>query len=65
LGIKDTLLTLGYYRPSPTLSYSTSDEDILFMERPSIINIARSIAGGQSRASVGGKTWSDRWFLAG
>ena len=63
-GFKDTLLTAGYYRPALTLSDTTSDEDIMFMERPSIINIARGIAAGQSRASLGGKTWGDQWFLA-
>ncbi len=63
-GIKNTLLTGGYYRPSLTLSDATSDEDITFTERPSIINVARGIAAGQSRASLGGKSWSDQWFLA-
>ncbi len=63
-GFKDTLLTAGYYRPSLTMSDATSDEDIMFMERPSIINIARGLAAGQTRASLGGKTWGDHWFLA-
>ncbi|HEY1945201.1 MAG TPA: porin [Roseiarcus sp.] len=63
-GFRDTLLTAGYYRPSLTLSDATYDEDIMFMERPSIINVARGLAAGQSRASLGGKTWGDQWFLA-
>ena len=36
----------------------------MFMERPSIINIARGLAAGQSRASLGGKSWGDQYFLA-
>jgi hypothetical protein len=47
-----------------TLSDSTSDEGIPFLEQASIINIARSLAAGQSRASLGGKTWGDHTSTA-
>ncbi|WP_262032587.1 OprO/OprP family phosphate-selective porin, partial [Microvirga sp. Mcv34] len=38
--------------------------DLLFLERPSIIEIARSIAAGTGRMAAGASAAGDRWFAA-
>jgi len=63
--IKPLVATLGYYKPQLTLQDSMSSNDFLFLERPSIVEIARNIAGGDSRAVVGARWAADRYFLAG
>jgi len=63
--IKPLVATLGYYKPQLTLQDSMSSNDFLFLERPSIVEIARNIAGGDGRAVVGARWASDRYFLAG
>ena len=37
-----------------------SSNDFLFLERPSIVEIARSIAAGDGRAAVGGRWAAER-----
>ncbi|MBC7800729.1 MAG: hypothetical protein H7Z10_08905 [Gemmatimonadaceae bacterium] len=56
---------LGYYKPLHTLNDSTSSNNILFLERPSIVNIASSIAAGSSRAAFGARYANDRFLVAG
>jgi len=63
--IKPLVATLGYYKPQLTLQDSMSSNDFLFLERPSIVEIARNIAAGDSRAVVGARWAADRYFLAG
>ena len=63
--VKPLTLTLGYYKPYYGLADSMSSNDFLMLERPSIIEIARGLAAGDSRASIGGRWAADRWFLAG
>ncbi len=63
--IKPLTLSLGYFKPYYGLADSMSSNDFLFLERPSIVEIARNIAGGDGRASVGGRWAANRWFVAG
>ena len=42
-----------------------SSNDFLFVERPSIIEIARNIAAGDARAVVGARWGGERYLLAG
>ncbi len=63
--IKPLVATLGYYKPQLTLQDSMSSNDFLFLERPSIVDVARGIAAGDSRAVVGVRWAADRYFLAG
>ena len=62
--IKPLVATLGYYKPQLTLQDSMSSNDFLFLERPSIVEIARNIAAGDARAVVGARYATDRYFLA-
>jgi len=57
--------TVGYFKPWLTLGDSTSSNDFLFLERPSIVEASRNIAGGDARSSVGARYAADRYFLAG
>ena len=58
-------ISAGYFKPSLTLNDSTSSANILFMERPAIVNLATSIAGSSARSAVGAR-WADRrFFVAG
>ncbi len=65
LPIKPLTVTLGYFNPWMTLADSTSSNDFLFLERPSIVEAARNIAGGDARASAGARWTGNRYFLAG
>lgn len=63
-GIKPITATIGYFRPWYSLQDSASPNDFLLMERPSIVEIARGIAGGDARASVGFKASTDGYFAS-
>ncbi len=57
--------TVGYFKPWLTLGDSESSNDFFFLERPSIVEASRNIAGGDARASFGGRWATDRYFIAG
>lgn len=61
-GVPWMTLRAGVMTPLNTLEYSGSSFDTLFMERASIINLAGSIASGDSRLAVGGEAHTDRLF---
>ncbi|ABI61348.1 OprO/OprP family phosphate-selective porin [Granulibacter bethesdensis] len=63
-GIQPFVFTLGYFQPRVTLEDSTSSNEFLFLERPSIVDIARNIAAGDARATAGGKANGKRWYAA-
>ncbi len=63
-GLKPVKFTVGYLNPSLTLADSTGSQDFMFMEEPSIANIVRSVAAGDSRASAGGLGYGQQWFAA-
>jgi len=54
-GIKPITATVGYFHPFVSLEDATFPADLLFLERPSIINIERGVAAGIQRASLGAK----------
>lgn len=56
--------TFGYFKPYLTLGDSMSSNAFLFLERPSIVEASRNIAGGDSRASLGARWAKPRYFLA-
>jgi phosphate-selective porin OprO/OprP len=64
-GIKPVTATIGYFKPWFSLYDSQSSNDFLLMERPSIIEIARNVAAGDTRASFGAKASTDRYFVSG
>jgi phosphate-selective porin OprO/OprP len=63
-GIKPITATVGYFHPFVSLVDATFPGDTLFMERPSIINIERSVAAGISRASLGVNTATQDYFAS-
>src|ERR1700712_872438 len=63
-GIKPLTFTAGYFKPWLTLGDSTSSQDFLFLERPSIVEIARNVAAGDTRASAGVRGFGEQWFAA-
>lgn len=56
--------TLGYFKPWLTLGDSTSSNAFLFLERPSIVEASRNIAGGDARSSIGARWAENRYVLA-
>ncbi|RZK96649.1 MAG: porin, partial [Methylobacterium sp.] len=56
--------TVGYFKPWLTLGDSTSANDFLFLERPSIVEASRNIAASDSRASAGVRWAEKRYFIA-
>jgi phosphate-selective porin OprO/OprP len=64
VGIKRIVGTVGYFKPWYTMYDSQSSNDFLLLERPTIIDISRNLAAGDSRASVGFKFSNDRFFYS-
>lgn len=62
IGLRPFNFQIGAFKPAFTLEDSISSADLLFLERPSIIEIARSVAAGTARLSAGVSTAGDRWF---
>jgi phosphate-selective porin OprO/OprP len=63
-GFKPVTATVGYFKPWFSLYDSQSSNNFLLLERPSIIEIARNVAAGDARASVGAKASTDRYFAS-
>jgi phosphate-selective porin OprO/OprP len=63
-GIKSVTATVGYFKPWYTMYDSQSSNDFLLLERPTIIDISRNLAAGDSRASAGFKYHNDRLFFS-
>jgi phosphate-selective porin OprO/OprP len=61
---KPVTATIGLFKPWYSLQDSMSSNDFLFMERPSIVEIARNVAAGDARASIGAKGNGDQWFAS-
>ena len=58
-GIKPITATVGYFKPWFSLYDSESSNDFLLSERPSVVEIARNVAAGDARASLGAKASED------
>ena len=63
-GIKPLTFTVGYFHPFVALDDATFPGNTLFLERPSIVNIERSVAAGISRASLGANAITEDYFAA-
>jgi phosphate-selective porin OprO/OprP len=63
-GIKSVTATVGYFHPFVSLEDATFPGDLLFLERPSIINIERDVAAGIQRASLGAKASTEDYFAS-
>ncbi len=63
-GIRRVTATAGYFHPFVSLEDATFPGDLLFLERPSIINIERSVAAGIQRASLGAKASTEDYFAS-
>jgi phosphate-selective porin OprO/OprP len=63
-GIKSVTATVGYFHPFVSLDDATFPGNTLFLERPSIINIERSVAAGIQRASLGANAANEDYFAS-
>ena len=63
-GIKPVTPTVGYFHPFVSLNDATFPGNTLFLERPSIINIERSVAAGIQRASLGANAATEDYFAS-
>jgi len=63
-GIKPVTTTVGYFHPFVSLEDATFPGDLLFLERPSIISIERSVAAGIQRASLGANAATEDYFAS-
>ena len=63
-GIKPITATVGYFHPFVSLEDATFPGDLLFLERPSIISIERSVAAGIQRASLGADAATEDYFAS-
>jgi phosphate-selective porin OprO/OprP len=63
-GIKPITATVGYFHPFVSIEDATFPGDLKFLERPSIINIERSVAAGISRASLGANAATEDYWVS-
>src|ERR1700731_2898900 len=63
-GLKPVTATVGYFHPFVSLEDATFPGNLLFLERPSIINIERGVAAGIQRASLGAKASTEDYFAS-
>lgn len=64
-GINPVTTTVGYFHPFVSLEDATFPGNTLFLERPSIVNIERSVAAGIQRASLGANAATEDYFASG
>jgi phosphate-selective porin OprO/OprP len=64
IGIKPLTFTVGYFHPFVALDDATFPGNTLFLERPSIVNIERSVAAGIQRASLGASAATEDYFAS-
>jgi phosphate-selective porin OprO/OprP len=64
IGFKPVTATVGYFHPFVSLNDATFPGNSLFLERPSIINIERSVAAGIQRASLGANAATKDYFAS-
>ncbi|MDI2090799.1 porin [Commensalibacter oyaizuii] len=62
-GLKNTIFTFGFFEPRVTLEGAESSNEGSLMERPAVVELARGIAAGDSRFSIGGVTYGKRWYV--
>jgi phosphate-selective porin OprO/OprP len=62
--IKPMTATVGYFHPFVSLDDATFPGNTLFLERPSIVNIERSVAAGIERASLGANAATEDYFAS-
>ncbi len=55
---------IGAYTLMQTIPYAMSSFERTFLEPPSIITVATSLASGDSRVALGGEARGDRWFAS-
>jgi phosphate-selective porin OprO/OprP len=63
-GIKPLTFTVGYTHPFVSLEDATFPGNLLFLERPSIIIIERSVAAGIQRSALGGYAATKDYFAS-
>jgi phosphate-selective porin OprO and OprP len=63
-GIKPITATVGYFHPFVSLEDATFPGNLLFLERPSIVSIERSVAAGIQRASLGANAATEDYFAS-
>ncbi|NHN85430.1 porin [Acetobacter musti] len=60
-GLRHTILTVGYFQPRGDEESAERANAFEFLERPTIVDLVRNIAGGVARFSVGGEHYEKRW----
>jgi phosphate-selective porin OprO and OprP len=63
-GFRNTTLTVGYFQPRMEEESAERASSFEFLERPTIVDLVRNIAGGVARFSVGGEHAEKRWLAA-
>lgn len=64
-GLHNTTLTVGYFQPRMEEESAERSGAFEFLERPTIVDLVRKIAGGVARFSVGGEHYEKRWLVSG
>jgi phosphate-selective porin OprO and OprP len=61
-GLKPATVSVGYLQSPVGIVDATNPNDFLFLERPSIVEVARDLAGGDARASLGVRAANERLY---
>ncbi|GBR06569.1 OprO/OprP family phosphate-selective porin [Acetobacter oeni] len=63
-GLHHTTLTVGYFQPRMEEESAERANAFEFLERATIVDLVRNLAGGVARFSVGGEHYEKRWLAA-
>lgn len=63
-GLKPLNLVAGVFKPRFTLDNSTPSNDLVFLERAAIADVATSLAAGSARVGAGAEANGGQWFAA-
>ena len=62
-GLRNTILTIGYFQPRMEEESAEGSGNFEFVERPTVVDLVRNLAGGVGRFSIGGLHYEKNWIV--
>ena len=62
-GLRHTILTIGFFQPRMEEESAEGSGQFEFLERPTVVDLVRNLAGGIGRFSIGGLHYEKNWLV--
>ena len=62
-GFRHTILTLGFFQPRMEEESAEGSGQFELLERPTVVDLVRNLAGGVGRFSIGGLHYEKNWLI--